>query len=264
LSEGVSGGGGAAGPDGVVAIVPARLGATRLPGKPLLAATGTPLVVHVCEQVAKAQRIARVIVATDSEEIARAVVAAGFEARMTSKDHPSGTDRVAEVAAGLAERFLINVQGDEPEIAPADLDALAACLESGEATLATLAFPLTESAAFESRHAVKVVLDGSGHALYFSRAPIPSPLGGVPPIARKHVGVYAFERETLLRFASLPPCPLETIERLEQLRALWHGMRIRVLEATRDSLGIDTQEDYDRFVARHAARGDCTAARRAT
>ncbi len=237
----------------VAAIIPARIGSTRLPKKPLLDATGRPLIQHVYERVKAATKISRVIVATDSEEILEAVRRFGGEARSTSPDHQSGTDRITEVARELDEPFFINVQGDEPEIDPLDLDQLANALTSGVAKMGTLGIPFTSLEHYKNPNAVKVVLDGNGDALYFSRSPLPwtdASATSVPPSAWKHIGVYGFERATLLRFAALPQCELEKTERLEQLRALYNGIRIRVLRARTEPVGIDTPDDYQRFVSR--------------
>lgn len=243
----------------VAAILPARLGSTRLPKKPLLAETGMFLIQHVYERVASARRIDRVIVATDSEEIVAAVRSFGGEVRMTDPNHPSGTDRVAEVARDLDSEFVINVQGDEPEIDPLDLETVARALTEEGAALATLGIPFTNLEHYRNPNAVKVVVDASGHALYFSRSPIPwcaEDARHPPSGAWKHIGVYGFERAMLARFADLPPCDLERTERLEQLRALHHGIRIRVSKARTEPIGIDTPEDYRRFVERFASRKD--------
>ncbi len=239
---------------GVAAIIPARIGSTRLPNKPLLRATGKYLIQHVHERVSAAQRIDRVCVATDSPDIMRAVQSFGGEAFLTSPDHQSGTDRVAEVARKIDAGFVLNVQGDEPDIAPDDLDRLAGELEAHPGTIVTLAVPIRDRETYEDPHAVKVVVDANGGALYFSRASIPyapafERLTHV--VARKHLGVYGFSRETLSRFTGLASAPLETAERLEQLRALHHGIPIRVLDTECDSIGIDTEQDYERFVAEY-------------
>lgn len=237
---------------GVVAVIPARFGSTRLPGKPLLRETGFYLIQHVYARVCEARLIDRVIIATDDQRIVDAVRSFDGDVIMTSSAHVSGTDRVAEVIAPLAARAVINVQGDEPEIDPLDLDRLAdAILEPG-AEIATLAIPLTDAASFANPHHVKVVCDAGGHALYFSRAPIPwrDAAPGDGRFGLKHLGVYAYTRDALLRFTAHGPCGLETCERLEQLRALHHGMRIRVLPTDRAAIGIDTESDYREFITR--------------
>lgn len=244
---------------GAVAVLPARYASSRLPGKPLLAETGKPLIQHTWEAVSRARRLDAIVIATDDERIASAAEAFGADVVMTSPDHPSGSDRVAEVAqlARFADAdVLVNVQGDEPEIDPEALDALVARLRAdadhGE-QLATLARPFgaDEADDFASPHAVKVVADASGRALYFSRSPIPH---GTDPLgAHLHVGVYAWRREALLAFTAATPSPLERRERLEQLRALEMGMTIGVVVIAHSALGIDTPSDYARFVERMRA-----------
>ena len=239
------------------AVIPARLASTRLPGKLLLDATGKPLLQHVWERVCRATTLDPVLIAADDERLA--AVARGFGARvvMTDPAHPSGSDRVAEVLAGDAlprdVGLVVNVQGDEPEIDPDDLDRLVRRLAAGRAELATLARRLgpDEADVRADPNAVKVVLDDGGRALYFSRAPIPH--GAPPEAAWLHVGVYAWRREALVAFARAPRHALETAERLEQLRALALGMTIAVEPTTHHALGIDTPEDYARFVERVSA-----------
>jgi len=233
------------------------MGAERLPGKPLLAESGKPLVVHTLESARRARCAARVVVATDDARIAAAVRAAGGEAAMTSPDCRSGTDRVAEAARGIpGEDLVLNCQGDEPEVDPAALDALAAAMEADPAIeMGTLAAPLGAESEAAAPQVVKVVSDARGFALYFSRSPIPfrrDPAG--PARALRHVGVYAFRRAFLERFASLPATPLERTESLEQLRALENGVRIRVVPVDRAPPGVDTREDYDAFVRRRRER----------
>ena len=244
------------------AVSPSRLGSTRLPEKALLRETGKYLVQHVWERVKRSRKIGRVIVATDHPRIAEAVRSFGGEVAMTSPEHPSGTDRVAEVARGLIEEIVVNVQGDEPEIDSADLDLLVDEFDRDrECAIATLVTPIRTQAELESESVVKVVLDAGGRALYFSRSVIPNGAGaaavaragagaaGSPHVeALKHRGVYAFRRATLLALAELEPVRLEEIERLEQLRWMVHGHRLRALVTPRDGIGIDTPEDYRRFV----------------
>jgi 3-deoxy-manno-octulosonate cytidylyltransferase (CMP-KDO synthetase) len=237
-------------------VIPARMGSQRLPGKPLLAETGKPLVVHTLEAVRHCARASRVVVATDDEAIAAAVRAAWGEAILTSRDCRSGTDRVAEAAAKApGDDLVLNVQGDEPEIDPAALDALAAAMEEDPSLeMGTLAGPLGEGDE-ERTGVVKVVTDAKGCALYFSRAPIPfrrDPSGPAPRL--RHIGVYAYRRALLARFSAMEETPLERTEMLEQLRALEHGVRIRVVETLHAPPGIDTREDYDAFVRRWKER----------
>ncbi len=234
-----------------VAIIPARLGSTRLPEKALLRDTGKYLIQHVWERVRQSRLIRRVIVATDHPRIFDAVRSFGGEAAMTSPDHPSGTDRVAEVASELAADLIVNVQGDEPQIDAQDLDLLVAALEGDrDCSIATLATPFRSDTDLALPSAVKVVVDAESRALYFSRSVIPhgARCGVGPQEPLKHRGVYAFRHAALLLVAALPPAPLEQIERLEQLRWISHGQRIRVVVTPRDGIGIDTPDDYRRFV----------------
>jgi 3-deoxy-manno-octulosonate cytidylyltransferase (CMP-KDO synthetase) len=237
-----------------VAILPVRYDSTRLPGKPLLDRTGKPLIQHVWEQVSRARLLDPVIVATDDERIYDAARAFGAEAVMTDPGHVCGSDRVAEVAAARDDALVFNVQGDEPEIDPGDLDRMVERLAGGEEELVTLARPLTaeESGLLTDPHTVKLVMDDFGRALYFSRSPIPH--GSDPLGVHVHLGVYAWRREALLRFADTPPAAIERRERLEQLRALSMGMRIAVVQSEHPSLGIDTPDDYARFVERQLSR----------
>jgi 3-deoxy-manno-octulosonate cytidylyltransferase (CMP-KDO synthetase) len=228
-------------------LIPARFASTRFPGKPLADLAGKPMVVHVCER-ARESGAAPVCVATDDPRIAQAVRAHGFEARMTRPGHASGTERIAEAAAQLAladERIVVNVQGDEPLIAPALIARVAAALEARpDASVATACHPLHDAAAFANPNVVKVVLDAKGDALYFSRAGIPYPREGGAPAAYRHVGIYAYRAAFLRRYAGLAPAPLETIEQLEQLRVLWHGLRIAtVIEQGAIPPGVDTPAD---------------------
>lgn len=240
-------------------VVPARFGSTRLPGKPLLDIAGKPLVVRVAER-ALLSRASQVWIATDHPDIAAAAQRHGLKALMTRDDHPSGTDRLAEVAAQLGcddADVLVNVQGDEPLIEPQVIDRVAAELEAdADAAIATASHPLTSAEEFFNPNVVKVVCDGRDRALYFSRAPIPyardafavsrQRLPAALP-AQRHVGLYAYRAGFLRRYASLAPAPIETWEALEQLRALWHGFSIRVVALEHaPEAGVDTQEDLER------------------
>ena len=239
-----------------VAIIPARYGSTRLPGKPLLDKTGRPLIQHVVEAVRQARRIQAVYVATDDARIERAVRAFGGEAVMTRPDHPSGTDRLAEAAEliGLDDGdVVVNVQGDEPEMDPRHIDRLVELLNDSDAEMATLAAPLDAQAA-QSPDNVKVVLAVDGTALYFSRAVIPYDRQGAGVRYLLHLGIYAYRKGFLVRFAALEPTPAERAEKLEQLRALEHGYRIAVGVVPSAPPGVDTMEDYAAFVERHKAR----------
>ncbi len=240
-------------------VIPARLGATRLPEKPLADIHGRPLIVHVLER-ARESGAARVIVATDHPRIRDAVHQAGGEALLTGEHHRSGSERVAEVTERLGlsdDAIVINLQGDEPLMPPALIRQLHQALEQ-EPTIgmATVASPLSDRRELFDPHTVKVVCDQSGHALYFSRAPIPwardafaedHPSLPDEPSYQRHIGLYAYRAGFLRRFTAWPESPLERLEALEQLRALWHGERIRVVEAVQPpGPGVDTPEDLER------------------
>ncbi|MFL6260115.1 MAG: 3-deoxy-manno-octulosonate cytidylyltransferase [Thermoanaerobaculia bacterium] len=226
--------------------IPARYGSTRLPGKPLLPIAGRPMIEHVYTRVARARGLDRVVVLTDDERIARAVEGFGGDCEMTPADCASGTDRIAWAARRWDASAVINIQGDEPLIDPEEISRIAGHLaahpEDPVVTLATPAAPEEMG----NPNAVKVVLARDGAALYFSRAPIPYPRqeGGFAPL--KHLGIYGYQRDALLRLAALPPSPLERSESLEQLRALENGIGIRVLIVERASIGVDTAEDLER------------------
>lgn len=256
------------GPAGFIVIVPARRNSSRLPGKMLADIGGRPMVVRVAQR-ARLSGARQVVVATDDREIAQAVQSAGIDCRMTSPEHPTGTDRLSEAARLLAlgpEEIVVNVQGDEPLIDPAIVAAVAQALAAdGEAAIATAAHAIHDPAEVFNPNVVKVVCDAAGRALYFSRAPIPWARDawgggerGLPaglPVLR-HVGLYAYRVGFLRRYAALAPSPLEHWEALEQLRALWHGYRIRVLELDQaPAAGVDTQEDLERVRAIFAAGG---------
>jgi 3-deoxy-manno-octulosonate cytidylyltransferase (CMP-KDO synthetase) len=237
-------------------VIPARYGSTRLPGKPLLVLDGRPLIRHIWERAIKARALAGLVVATDDERVERAVEGFGGRVMMTSPDHPSGTDRLAEVARALPAPIYVNIQGDEPLLDAADIDALVEGLRADPALeMATLAAPLLDRAAAEDPNVVKVVCDASGRALYFSRCPIPyprhpagTPAGGPDPTPGRgrwlrHVGLYAYRRDFLLEFASWEPSPLERAEGLEQLRALERGRTVRIFPARGRYVGVDTPDD---------------------
>jgi len=246
----------------IVAIIPARFGSTRLPGKPLSDIHGKTMIERVWERARAASLPERVLVATDDERIAAAVRRFGGEAVMTSSAHATGTDRLAEAAGALDADIVVNVQGDEPMLDPAGIDAAVRPLvEDPQLPVGTLSLPLVDVDEMLSPSVVKVVTDAAGDALYFSRSPIPHVRTGggtreaaaaalARGLARKHVGLYAFRRAALLRFAGWPRAPLEEAEGLEQLRALHHGMRIRVV-AMEGAAGVavDTAEDLERVRA---------------
>jgi 3-deoxy-manno-octulosonate cytidylyltransferase (CMP-KDO synthetase) len=230
----------------IAVIIPARWGAQRFPGKPLADLAGRPVVAHVVERARRARGVDVVAIATDDERIARAAEAAGAAAIMTGAA-ATGTDRVAEAARRLSPRadVVVNLQGDEPLIEPEAIETLVGAMAGG-VEMATLARPL-EAGELERTQVVKVVTDLAGNALYFSRAPVPHRrAGGASPLARAHVGIYAFTAAFLQRFAALPPGRLEAEESLEQLRALEHGHRIRVADTAYRGFGIDTPEDLER------------------
>jgi 3-deoxy-manno-octulosonate cytidylyltransferase (CMP-KDO synthetase) len=266
-----------------VVLVPARLASTRLPGKPLADIAGKPMVVRVAERAALSGA-ARVVVAADHADIVAACRAHGVEALTTRADHATGSDRLAEACALLGlggDDRVVNVQGDEPLIDPALIDACAALLDERPDCVMATAAHAVEGADHANPNVVKVVLDARNRALYFSRAPIPwwrdgdaaggpaqasgsdgdggerdatgaarSPAAGHAPAALRHIGLYAYRAGFLRRFPALPPCPLEAIESLEQLRVLWHGERIAVhVAATAPGPGVDTPEDLARVRA---------------
>jgi 3-deoxy-manno-octulosonate cytidylyltransferase (CMP-KDO synthetase) len=237
----------------VIAVIPARYASTRLPGKPLLRETGKYLIQHVWERVSAAKSPGRVIRATDSTDIMDAAQSFSAEAVMTPEDCPSGTDRVhAALAAGDFDAdIVLNIQGDEAEIEPDHVDRLADLLINSMADMATLAVERDIADGFTDPSVVKVVLDGNGDALYFSRAPIPHDRSGEEDKFLAHVGVYGFRRDALEKFVGLPKGGLEKTEKLEQLRALEAGMKIRVGLVDNAATGIDTPEDYAAFVKRH-------------
>ncbi len=244
-----------------VAIIPARLGSTRLERKMLLRDTGRYLFEHTARNLLEGGAVARVVVATDSEEILAAAAEVGLEATMTRADHKSGTDRVREAYGQLVEAgegdvdVVVNVQGDEPDLDPRDLSDLIAAFAAPEVELATLWAPFDDPREAQRTSAVKVVLDARGDALYFSRAAVPETSHareGAGGDFKRHVGVYAFRPTALARFCDLPEGALERRENLEQLRWLEAGGKLRVLRARHAPAGIDTAEDYRAFVARCA------------
>lgn len=244
-------------------VIPARLASTRLPQKLLLAETGKPLLQHTYESALKATRPSGICVAADCEEIAQAVRNFGGNVVLTNPDCASGTDRVAEVARNHPSvDVFVNVQGDEPEISAASIDLAVELLEKNpSAVMATLATPLRSKQALLDPACVKVVFDGKGKAIYFSRAPIPfarnwddSLLGANPPHYYQHIGLYAYRRDFLSQLAQIPRCDLEKIENLEQLRVLHAGYTLLVGVVDEPTIGVDTPEDYRAFVARHQQR----------
>jgi 3-deoxy-manno-octulosonate cytidylyltransferase (CMP-KDO synthetase) len=234
----------------VVIVIPARYGATRLPGKPLVPLAGQPMIQRVYERAKLATRAARVIVATDDDRILKAVESFGGDARMTRRDHRTGTERVAEVAAHEKGDVFVNVQGDEPLLDPAAVDsAIDALLEEPAASIATVATPIKSPADIMDPNVVKTVLDFDNNGLYFSRAPIPwvrDTASKMQVRHLKHLGLYVFQRDALLEYPTLPQGELERIEQLEQLRWLENGWKIRVAEVEHDAVSVDVPEDVAR------------------
>ena len=226
-------------------VIPARFASTRLPGKPLADIAGKPMIVRVYQQASKARRLTGVIAAVDDERVYEAVVSNGGMAMMTAKDHPTGTDRLAEVAAAHPEaELIINVQGDEPMIEPAIIDELAAAFDDDpDLQMATVKSPMESQADINNPNNVKVVTDKNGYALYFSRSPLPYFRENTGMTVYKHIGIYAYKRDFLLEYAKMMPTQLEQTESLEQLRALENGYKIKVIETDYHFVGVDTPED---------------------
>ena len=241
-------------------IIPSRFGSSRFPGKPLAMLAGKPLVAWVVEAVKKAKSLDEVIVATDDARIADAVAKYGGRAVMTPSELPSGTDRIACAAGDFADDdILVNIQGDEPLIDPALVDALATKLKDEPRwDMATAVTPIKTAADLAAKSVVKVVLDRFGGALYFSRAPIPCDRDHEADLASglyvRHLGIYAYRGGFLKRFVAERPCSLEQTEKLEQLRALWMGAKIAVVETADEGVGVDTPEDAERVAAILASR----------
>ena len=239
-------------PQRIIGIIPARFASTRFPGKPLTLIAGKPLIQRVVEQCQQAKWLSEVVVATDDERIFSAV--RGFcRVEMTRADHPSGSDRIAEVAGRIPCDAVVNIQGDEPLIDPTVVDAVASALAQDE--MSTAATPIKNPAEYDNPNVVKVVVNAAGRALYFSRRTIPylREAARQPPAEQlasfpflKHLGIYGFRRETLLRLVQYPVSPLEHAEKLEQLRALDHGIGIAVVTVEYDSIGVDVPEDVAR------------------
>ena len=229
----------------ILCVIPARYASTRLPGKPLADIAGKPMICRVYEQAVQAKSLAGVLAAVDDQRVYDAVVQNGGQAMMTSPDHPTGTDRLAEVAAASPDMdLIITVQGDEPLIDPELIDELAAVFdEDPQLQMATVKTPMSTQAEMQNPNNVKVVTDKKGYALYFSRSLLPYPRVPHGRPVYKHIGIYAYKRDFLLRYAQMEPTPLEQTESLEQLRALENGYRIRVIETDRRFVGVDTPED---------------------
>jgi 3-deoxy-manno-octulosonate cytidylyltransferase (CMP-KDO synthetase) len=238
----------------VTAVIPARYASTRFPGKPLVDILGKPMIQWVYERTIESSRVDRVVVATDDERICQAVKAFGGEVQMTSSDHPTGTDRLAEVAQRLDTDIVVNVQGDEPLIDPRMIDlAVAPLVRDASIPMGTLMTPIRSMEDFLNPNVVKVVVDAQGFALYFSRAPIPHPRDHGQSLSEcfnefkvyKHIGLYVYRKSFLLDYPKMPATPLENTEKLEQLRALESGYRIRVVETDLVCQGVDTPADLE-------------------
>lgn len=244
-----------------IGIIPARYASTRLEGKALKEIAGKPMIQHVYERSAQSSLLQEVWVATDDDRILQAVWGFGGKAQLTSSHHPSGTDRVAEVAARMEADLVVNIQGDEPLISHRMIEsALIPLLEEADVEMSTLCKRIEDPEEAFDPNVVKVVKNREGFALYFSRSPIPyhrdlwtripSPAEGIEVgICYKHFGLYAYRRNFLFKYCALPPSRLEQIERLEQLRVLENGFRIRVIETDEETIGVDTPEDLERVKA---------------
>ena len=236
----------------ILGIIPSRYGSSRFPGKPLAPICGKPLVAWVVAAAKRAKMLDDVIVATDDARIAEAVRSNGGRAEMTPSDLPSGTDRIACAAGDFADDdILVNIQGDEPLIYPALIDALAMRLrDDARWDMATAVAPIRRMEDLEARSVVKVVMDRDDGAIYFSRLPIPCVRDGAPDLSAgmhvRHLGIYAYRGAFLRRYVAEPPCALEMAEKLEQLRALWMGARIAVVRTEDEGVGVDTPEDVVR------------------
>jgi 3-deoxy-manno-octulosonate cytidylyltransferase (CMP-KDO synthetase) len=255
----------------ITAIIPARYGSTRFEGKPLVDILGKPMIQWVYEGVRESKLIEEVIVATDDQRILEAVQGFGGRAVMTSPDHPTGTDRVAEVARKLRSEIIVNVQGDEPLIKGTVIDkAIQPLLGEPDLSMSTLITRIEEVKDWLNPHIVKVVVDEKGFALYFSRSPIPfprdlqidrlesNPFGTKRPLPKrvfKHIGVYIYDRKFLLKFSKMKPTPLEKLEKLEQLRVLEKGYRIKVIPVQYEPVCVDTPEDLRKVISLLAHSG---------
>ncbi|MBI3616161.1 MAG: 3-deoxy-manno-octulosonate cytidylyltransferase [Candidatus Omnitrophica bacterium] len=233
----------------ILGVIPARYGSARFPGKVLARLNGKPLIQVVWERVSAAKRLNRLLVATDHPKVIKVVEQFGGEALLTGENLNSGTDRVWAAAKGLDAQIIINIQGDEPLVTPTLVDRLAEAMqEDQKVQMATLRYPMKGLRGYTDPNVVKVVTDTQGWALYFSRSPLPAVRGEhqSPSVWYKHIGVYGYRRKCLQQFVRWPVSSLEAAEKLEQLRALEHGVRIRVLDSPVDTIGVDTLEDLRR------------------
>jgi 3-deoxy-manno-octulosonate cytidylyltransferase (CMP-KDO synthetase) len=238
---------------GVIAVIPARYDSLRFPGKPLAEIRGKPVIWHVVQRTTRAETVDKVIVATDDERIARCVSDFGGDVVMTSKDHPSGTDRIGEAVSKIACDIVVNVQGDEPAIRPWAIDAaITPLLEDKGILMSTLSTDITDIDELTSPNVVKVITDMDGYALYFSRSPIPGSrerkIDSISPgVYKKHIGLYVYRSDFLSTYVRLSRTPLEIAEDLEQLRVLENGYRIKVVHTRYDAIGVDTPQDLDKI-----------------
>ena len=251
----------------ITAIIPARFASVRFAGKVLADIMGKPMVQHVYERTAKAAMVSEVIVATDDERVAAAVRTFGGRVEMTDKGHETGTDRLAEVAARLDSDIIVNVQGDEPLIEPAMIDeAIKPLVEDSSVLMGTLKSRIKTLHDFLSQNVVKVVTDQAGFALYFSRSPLPNfrdkwndlkdeKFASGKLLCYKHVGLYVYQREFLLKYSRMAPTFLEMAEKLEQLRVLENGHRIKVVETEHETVGVDTPADLEKVLERLRKKG---------
>jgi 3-deoxy-manno-octulosonate cytidylyltransferase (CMP-KDO synthetase) len=231
----------------ILGVIPARFSSSRFPGKVLASLSSKPVLQHVYERASQARSLSSTIIATDDARVFEAARNFGAEVRITRADHSSGTDRVAEIAAAEDAAIVVNIQGDEPLIDPAAIDAAVSPLEHySDVVMATLKKEIENPREVTDPNVVKVVTDRQGDAIYFSRCPIPFARDGQPCRHFKHIGLYVYRRDFLLRYSALPVGPLEEAERLEQLRAIENGYKIRVVETGYESIGVDTPEDLER------------------
>lgn len=241
-------------PRKILGVIPARFASSRFPGKALATLGGKPMLQHVYERSSLSRYLTSVIIATDDDRIFDAARAFGARVRMTRPDHASGTDRVAEIASAESCDIVVNIQGDEPLIDPDAIDAaILPMAHDSEIQMATLKKRIEDASEITNPNVVKVVTDLNGDAIYFSRAPIPHYRDGARGVHYKHIGLYLYQRDFLLGYSALPVGPLEEAERLEQLRALENGLRIRVVETDYESLGVDTPEDLEKVERLFAA-----------
>ena len=242
-------------PSRILAVVPARYASTRFPGKIIAPLAGKPLVLHTYERAREAALVDEALIATDAQEVVDALAPFGVAPVMTRADHASGTDRIAEVVAGIDADIVVNVQGDEPVIDPAVIDAtIRPLIEQPDVVMSTARCLITRPEDINNPNAVKVVCDARGHALYFSRSPIPYIRDAADHAAAAtcywvHIGLYAYRRDFLIEYARMPQTPLEKLEKLEQLRVLENGYKLAVVDTEYESIGVDTPADLERVRA---------------